>query len=553
VRTGVDKMDKTASKKRKAYTVKDKLYAIDRVAKGETKTKVARDIGAPKSTLRRWIKEETKLRNMVSECDTKEGLLRKSSKTANDVHLDKALYTWFVQQRAEGVPVSGTIMKFQAEKFSNDLNGTTEFKASQGWLSRFKARHGIGAVNISGEMRSADRAACDTYHIELKELIDTEGLLPEQIYNCDETGLCHKMMPNKTLASKTDAQRKLGFKQCKDRVTILLTVNKTGEHKLMPLCLGKSKKPRCFHHVNMGLLPMLYGSSANAWMTGWLFQDWFHKQFVPEVRKYLRRKGIEERAILLMDHCPAHPSVENLTSKNGKIRAVFLPKNTTSVLQPCDQGIIRTFKANYRRELVKAILASGKGVVAFLKTLNLKDVFYLCGSAWADVTASIIEHCWMKSLGLAFPDTLTDEANAGEADVENDDFEGFTPEDVTEAQALADELNFGDLAGVVRAWVGIDTECPTHEAVSDADIVHAIQGTSSVPDEDSDSSDVDDVEPPPSARAAVSALECGLKYLETQGSDPVQVLQLRSILFSVRRAERNGCKQTKISSYFVNN
>jgi hypothetical protein len=136
-------------------------------------------------------------------------------------------------------------LEIEAEKFSN-VNGTTDFKASQGWLSRFKTRHGISAVNISGEMRSADRAACDTYHIELIELIDTEGLLPEQIYNCDETGLFHKMMPNKTLASKTDEQRKLGFKQCKDRVTIFLAVNKTGDHKLMPLCLDKSKKPSCY-------------------------------------------------------------------------------------------------------------------------------------------------------------------------------------------------------------------------------------------------------------------------------------------------------------------
>ncbi|KAL5018671.1 hypothetical protein ScPMuIL_004393 [Solemya velum] len=163
-------MDKSASRKRKAYTVKDKLFAIDRVHKGESRQKVATDLGVPESTFGGWFKE----------------------------------------QRAEGVPISGPILLMQAEKFDKELNGdSSTFKASQGWLMRFKQRHGIGAVTISGEMQSADHPASDTY-LKLKEIIKNEGLKPEQVYNCDETGFCHKMLPNKTLASRTDEQKKMG-------------------------------------------------------------------------------------------------------------------------------------------------------------------------------------------------------------------------------------------------------------------------------------------------------------------------------------------------------
>jgi hypothetical protein len=33
--------------------------------------------------------------------------------------------------------------------------------------------------------------------------------------------------------------------------------------------------------------------------------------------------------------------------KDGKIRAMFLPKNTTALIQPLDQGAIYSFKVNY--------------------------------------------------------------------------------------------------------------------------------------------------------------------------------------------------------------
>jgi hypothetical protein len=48
----------------------------------------------------------------------------------------------------------------------------------------------------------------------------------------------------------------------------------------------------------------------------------------------------EEKSLLLLDHCPAHPSAEVLKSKDVKIRAVFLPKSMTALIQPMDLGII---------------------------------------------------------------------------------------------------------------------------------------------------------------------------------------------------------------------
>ena len=91
------------------------------------------------------------------------------------------------------------------------------------------------------------------------------GYCPDQIYNADETGLYFKCLLDRTLVSKTE-DRTTGYKQYKDRVTILVGTNATGDHKLRPLCIGKFQNPRCMKKVNRDSLPVAYNFSRNAWM-----------------------------------------------------------------------------------------------------------------------------------------------------------------------------------------------------------------------------------------------------------------------------------------------
>lgn len=40
-------------------------------------------------------------------------------------------------------------------------------------------------------------------------------------------------------------------------------------------------------------------------MTAALFEDWFHRTFVPATRRHLRSRKIEPKAVLLVDNCAA--------------------------------------------------------------------------------------------------------------------------------------------------------------------------------------------------------------------------------------------------------
>ena len=60
----------------------------------------------------------------------------------------------------------------------------------------------------------------------------------------------------------------------------------------------------------------------------------------------LNRKLVRQgRKILLIDNVTSHDV--SLKDKFSNIHIVFLPKNTTSHLQPLDAGIIKNFKVHY--------------------------------------------------------------------------------------------------------------------------------------------------------------------------------------------------------------
>ena len=159
----------------------------------------------------------------------------------------------------------------------------------------------------------------------------------DNIYNVDKMGLSYKCLPNKTYTLKGE-NASCNRKESKDRLTILVAANMSGTDKLMPLVIGKSANPRCFHGVDV---PLPYKSNAKAWMTGVLWTWW--------VRTLDAKMRMKWRNILLIiDNCPAHPVIKNLTN----IEVAYLPPNTTSQTQPCNQGIIQALKHRYWMKLL---------------------------------------------------------------------------------------------------------------------------------------------------------------------------------------------------------
>ena len=136
---------------------------------------------------------------------------------------------------------------------------------------------------------------------------------PQQIYNADEFDLFYRIQPNKSLHLKNE--NCVGGKHSKLRLTGLTAANAVGE-KLPLLVIGKSKKPRCCKHIKH--LPCWHCSQKKNWKGNILFKRWFC-----EVDRRFIKEG--QKIVLLVDKCPAHPSIDNLVPTE----LIFLPPNTT--------------------------------------------------------------------------------------------------------------------------------------------------------------------------------------------------------------------------------
>ena len=117
-----------------------------------------------------------------------------------------------------------------------------------------------------------------------------------------------------------------------------------------------------------------------------------------EILRTLHRKCAAEdcKILLFIDNAPSHP--ESFSDCFSHVQIVFLPKNTTSKLQPFDAGIIKNFKVFYRKQLLQQhVLARIKPESKASDVISSVDLLKSIGwvmDAWRKVKKETIVNCF---------------------------------------------------------------------------------------------------------------------------------------------------------------
>ena len=513
------------SRKKVVLTIKEKYQALKELEeKGTTKTRIAEKYGVPPNTLTYWIKNKNAI---ISKYESGQyGAKRQKLCTGRHNDIDKAVYKWFMNARERNVPISGLTIREKALEFAKQLN-ITDFKASEGWLDRWKNRNNIVHRAISGEEKSCTPEMTASWEqTHLPTILSRYEL--KDIFNADEFGLFYQQLPTSTLHLK--GERCAGGKFSKVRLTGLAAGNAIGE-KLPMLVIGKSKSPRCFKGVKS--LPCQYKAQQKSWMDSEIFTEYVRKLdalFLNQGRKIF----------LIIDNCPAHPEVENLEA----IELVFLPPNTTSKTQPMDQGVIRSLKAFYRSNVVKRQIKhidAGREV----PKINILEAMRILVKSWEAVSANTVVNCFKKA-------GISKETQTASINDEDDPFKSLAESiGVLKNRGLVDETFDVD------DFVDIDFEISTSKTtvLTDEEIIESIRDDDKCAVEEEVENDEEiEVNDVPPQKPKFSEIEDAMELIERwslfdEDGDEIR----RRLNYITKKCSKHYCeikKQTSIEDFF---
>ncbi|XP_064077714.1 tigger transposable element-derived protein 1-like [Macrobrachium nipponense] len=154
--------------------------------------------------------------------------------------------------------------------------------------------------------------------------------------------------------------------------------------------------------------------NSKAWITSVLTERWFLQSFIPQVKQYLSDLCMEFKVLLPLDNAGGHTA--NLCYEGVQIE--FLPANTTSLLQPMDQGVIRAFKTLYTRNsldhLVKAMDDDSEFTLkSYWRKFTIATCLNIIDRSLRDMKKETLNSCWKK----LWPECVND-------------YKGFSPQEI---------------------------------------------------------------------------------------------------------------------------
>ncbi|XP_068250765.1 tigger transposable element-derived protein 1-like [Palaemon carinicauda] len=181
-----------------------------------------------------------KQKEAIKAATPSKGITIFSSKKSNvNDEMERLLLFWIKDEEIAGDTITETIICQKASTIFYDI------MCAQ-------------AEDDNGEAASSDTLAAEAFVRTFDELTVKEGYSPQQVFNCEETGLFRKTRPGQTYITMEE-KKPPGHKLMKDRFAHALCANTSVDCKVKD------------HKVLKDMLPVIWRANEKPWVTRCLF------------------------------------------------------------------------------------------------------------------------------------------------------------------------------------------------------------------------------------------------------------------------------------------
>ncbi|XP_050732144.1 uncharacterized protein LOC127006352 [Eriocheir sinensis] len=138
-------------RRRTVLSIAEKADLIRRMHEGESQKQLALEYGIGTSTVSDLKKHEVEILRHVEANGEFVARNRRKLESGAKADVEEAILEWLYKEVSRGRDVSSAEVMARARQEHHRLRGTTEFRASTGWLERFKRRYNIRAFKPGQE------------------------------------------------------------------------------------------------------------------------------------------------------------------------------------------------------------------------------------------------------------------------------------------------------------------------------------------------------------------------------------------------------------------
>lgn len=373
-------------RKRVVLSIREKCDILNKLDQGESMTKLSKEYGVGKSTMSDIKKQRASILSFFTNMDANGSSERKTMRQSENVEVDKAVYQWYCEMKNQGIPVTGPHICEKALYFNEKLNGGRNFKASPGWLMRFKSRHGIQKSTNSTE---TNEHTPTTFRNKFSEILLKENFNEENVYSADDIGFVWS-------SRASEASIESHEKKNKDYVRALMCVNASGNHRIPVFLTAPAESKMSAYSIDNKFADAVYVDTNSISSKSTFLLKWFQEIFIPAIKDKTNR---QEKVLLVLGNIAKGHSFEILNKLNFAVTVLFIPHKSIQTLQPINQGISSSFIDSYRNEIINCQNLEDKNLHSLsskYENINANLFCYVASSAWAKTSAETIKKSWCK-------------------------------------------------------------------------------------------------------------------------------------------------------------